>query len=166
MYEIQQELIGDDRGWFSRVFETDGGGFMEPLSIFQVNNSFSRSKGTLRGLHWQVGDAAEIKVVRCIRGAVLDIVVDVRPESPSFGAAATVELSSGTPSIAVVPRGCAHGVMSLEDESEIIYWSDRPFVPGVERGMRFDDPFASLQLPFMPTFVSDKDLAWPDFTIS
>ncbi len=94
---------------------------------------------------------------------MLDLVVDVRFDSPTFGAAATVELSSTRPGTVVVPRGCAHGVMSLEDDSEIIYWSDRPFVPGVERGMRFDDPFAKLQLPFVPEHVSDKDLAWPDF---
>jgi len=161
--KVLQATLGDERGWFSRVFEAEGDESIPVFKLAHVNNSWSKSAGTLRGLHWQVGDDAESKIVRCVRGSILDLVVDVRAESTTFGHSALIPLSADEPSIAVVPKGCAHGVLTMVDDSEIIYWADRPFAAVSERGLRFDDPFANLALPITPIFVSEKDLSWADF---
>lgn len=93
----------------------------------------------------------------------MDIVVDVRSGSPTFGESTVIQLEADIPSFVYVPKGCAHGIISLTDRAEIIYWSDQEYVPKAERGMRFDDPFAHLSLPSIPSHVSEKDLAWPRF---
>jgi dTDP-4-dehydrorhamnose 3,5-epimerase len=162
---VYQDTNGDERGWFSRLFEVFEDGLFPMNSIKHVNNSLATKAGTLRGLHWQEGIHAETKIVRCTQGSVMDIVVDVRRDSPTFGESAVIQLEANTPSFVYVPRGCAHGIISLTDRAEIIYWSDQEYVPKAERGMRFDDPFAHLSLPSIPSHVSEKDLAWPRFGI-
>lgn len=161
--QVFQATLGDSRGWFSRVLETGESETFSIEPVVAVNNSWSRDAGTLRGLHWQARPYSEGKIVRCIRGSVLDIIVDVRAESPTFGSKATFRLESHEPSFVVVPKGCAHGILTLEDDTEIIYFTDHIYVPDAERGMRFDDPFAHLVLPLRPQQVSEKDLTWPDF---
>lgn len=154
----------DDRGWFSRLLDAEDFLPEHPkFDVVNINNSFSKYKGTFRGLHWQVGEAAEAKLVRCVRGAVLDVIVDVRSQSKTYGQAALLELDADSGQLAYVPRGCAHGVLSLTDNSEIIYASDRPYIASDERGMRWNDPFPALDLPVIPAFVSEKDQCWPDY---
>lgn len=156
--------IGDERGWFRRLL--DCGDFIPERPTFEVvnvNNSFSSEMGTLRGLHWQEGKHGEAKLVRCIRGKVLDLIVDVRPGSPTFGASCTVSLDADDRHLVYVPNGCAHGILSLAPDSEIIYFVDQPYAPEAERGMRWDDPFANLDLPVLPRVVSVKDASWPIF---
>jgi dTDP-4-dehydrorhamnose 3,5-epimerase len=159
--EIQQFLHADERGWFSRVFEALPGGEFPFGPELYVNNSSSKYAGTLRGLHWQTGEHGETKVVRCVRGSVLDLIVDVRTGSPTFGKCTRILLSADRPSVAYVPRGCAHGVLSLVDDSEIIYFSDRPYAPDAERGLRYDDPLVEWSGQIRVEHISDKDNAWP-----
>lgn len=163
---ISRQALGDSRGWFSRLLDVED--FLpshRKFDIVNINNSFSKFKGTLRGLHWQIGSSAEAKLVRCIQGSVLDIIVDVRKDSPTFGSNATFVLDAASGELAYVPRGCAHGVFSLTDNAEIIYASDRPYVQSAERGMRWNDPFVNLSLPFQPSILSQKDSSWPAFSL-
>jgi dTDP-4-dehydrorhamnose 3,5-epimerase len=160
---IEQQIIEDERGWFSRVFSSESDGPFPFRFLHDVNNSFFKIAGTLRGLHWQEGPSGEAKVVRCIRGEVLDIVADVRSHSPTFGRIGQIRLSSSTPAVVYVPSGCAHGVISLVDQSEIIYWTDAPYDPGNQRGVRHDDPLFQVQLPIAVAVISDADRCWPDF---
>lgn len=160
---LTQHLIEDDRGWFSRVFERREGSTFDFGAICDVNNSFSTYAGTFRGLHWQTSPYAEAKVVRCVRGQVLDVIVDTRIGSITFGQTSLFRLSGDVPAVVYVPRGCAHGYLSLRDRSEVIYWSDALYMPEAEEGMRYDDPFIDLPLPMPVAHVSAKDMSWPDF---
>jgi dTDP-4-dehydrorhamnose 3,5-epimerase len=115
-------------------------------------------------LHWQGDPFAEIKVVRCIRGAVYDVVADVRRTSPTFGQYAGVELSAENRRWLYVPSGCAHGYLALEDESEVLYAVTAPYVAAAENGIRWNDPTFDIKWPGMDRIiVSEKDRSWPDF---
>jgi dTDP-4-dehydrorhamnose 3,5-epimerase len=161
---IRPQRFGDERGWFSRLVDTREFLPERPtFDIVNINNSYSLHRGTLRGLHWQTGEAAEAKLVRCIRGSVLDVVVDVRDGSPTFGRAVSAILESTSGLQLYVPNGCAHGVLTLVDDSEIIYAVDRAYTPSAERGMRWNDSSVRIDWPIVPAYVSDKDRAWPSF---
>jgi dTDP-4-dehydrorhamnose 3,5-epimerase len=161
---IEPDKHADARGFFARAFcarEFEGIGLEH--NFVQANNSFSVRRGTLRGLHYQLPPAAEVKLVRCIRGAFYDVVLDLRPDSPTFGKWFGAELSAENRLMMYVPQGFAHAILTLADESEALYFSSAFYAPEQERGVRWDDPRFSVQWPIEPSEISAKDAAWPDF---
>ncbi|MCD0162676.1 dTDP-4-dehydrorhamnose 3,5-epimerase [Deinococcus sp. 6YEL10] len=155
----------DERGLFARTFcaqEFEAHG-LNPLTV-QTNLSFNARAGTLRGLHYQLPPAAETKLVRCTRGAVLDVIVDLRPESPTYLQHVAVELSADNRRALFVPQRFAHGYQTLTDDAEVSYQVSEYYQPGAERGLRFDDPALGIRWPLPPGAVSVKDAAWPLLT--
>jgi dTDP-4-dehydrorhamnose 3,5-epimerase len=154
----------DDRGrfmraWCTREFEEHAIHFL-PL---QANMQFSHRRGTVRGLHLQVAPALEAKLVRCTRGAVFDVALDRRPESPSYGEWCSAELTAENGRMLYVPEGCAHGFQSLEDNSEVLYLTSAFYAPESCRGLRFDDAAFGIQWPLAVTSISEQDRNWPLF---
>jgi dTDP-4-dehydrorhamnose 3,5-epimerase len=163
-YTIELEERGDDRGFFARLFcdrEFQAAGI--PTPVVQINNAFSAKAGTLRGMHYQLPPSAEIKVVRCIRGAVFDVIVDLRPDSPTFTNWFGAELTAENRLMMFVPRGFAHGILTLTDNSEMLYLVSAFYDPKQERGVRFDDPRFGIVWPRALVEISEKDRTWPDF---
>jgi dTDP-4-dehydrorhamnose 3,5-epimerase len=161
---IDLEQRGDERGFFARVFcEKEFAAHGLPERFVQVNSSLSRATGTLRGMHYQLPPAAEVKVVRCIRGSLFDVIVDIRPDSPTFKRFFGAVLSAENRQMIVVPQGFAHGFITLEDNSEAFYFVSSAYSPENERGIRFDDPAISIEWPIHPVDVSTKDKSWPNF---
>jgi dTDP-4-dehydrorhamnose 3,5-epimerase len=163
-YLIDLEPHQDSRGFFARTWcqrEFAAQGLV--TQFVQGNLSFSRTAGTLRGMHYQVPPHAEVKLVRCTRGAIHDVIADVRPESPTYRRWAGVDLSAAGHRMLYVPTGFAHGFITLEDDSEVTYQVSAFYAPGCERGIRFDDPALAIRWPRAVTVVSDKDRAWPDY---
>lgn len=161
-FEIELEPRGDERGWFSRLFcegEFADQGLVPEVS--QINNSFSAETGTLRGMHFQRGSAAETKLVRAIKGSAFDVVIDLREESPTYGSWAGIQIFSGRRNMVYVPRGCAHGILTLEPETEVLYAVSTSYDPSSEGGVRWDDPLFEIDWPMQPSHISDKDRAWP-----
>jgi dTDP-4-dehydrorhamnose 3,5-epimerase len=156
---IEPDFKRDERGLFARVWDLDAfAAHGLSMAFVQCNNSLSHVKGTLRGLHWQREPAAEIKVVRCIRGAIYDVSADVRTHSPTLGKYAGVELTAGNRLWMYVPSGCAHGFLTLEDDSEVIYASTAPYAAYAERGIRWNDPKFAIKWPQTePVVISGKD---------
>lgn len=163
-YVIELEKRGDDRGFFARFFcinEFDRAGLRR--DVVQINNSTSRDKGTLRGMHYQLAPKAEDKIVRCIRGGLLDVIVDLRPESPTFLKHFKIELTADNRTALFVPKGFAHGFITLEDNTEAFYLVTEFYAPDRERGLRYNDPKLGIEWPMQPAVMSDKDKNWPDF---
>ncbi len=151
----------DNRGYFARLFcqrEFEAHG-LKPL-VAQANVGSSRHRGTIRGMHFQFPPAAETKYVRCVRGAVLDIIVDLRPELPTYLRHTTVELSARNQRGIYVPERFAHGYQTLEDDTDTIYMVGEFYTPGVEGGLRYDDPALGLSWPLTVEVISDKDRVW------
>ena len=166
-YVIDIRKIGDERGFFGRSWcaeEMARAGL--DAQIAQINTSLSRYKGTLRGLHFQVAPFQESKMIRCTRGAVFDVIVDLRPESATFQQWFGMELNEDNHRALYSPKGFAQGFLTLQDNSEITYFSSAPYAPGKDRGVRFDDPAFGIEWPMAPVVMSDKDRAWPDFSLS
>jgi dTDP-4-dehydrorhamnose 3,5-epimerase len=164
-YLIDPEPRSDDRGSFARAWckeEFRAAGIV--TDFVQANIARTARKGTIRGLHYQVGNDSEAKLVHCTRGAIFDVLVDVRPDSPAFGQWLGVELSSRSPAALYLPEGCAHGYQSLEGESAIFYLVTAPYAPHSERGLRYDDPALRVEWPLPASLVSNKDLSWPNFS--
>jgi dTDP-4-dehydrorhamnose 3,5-epimerase len=161
---IDLEKRGDDRGFFARAFcENEFGKHGLVGHFCQVNNSLSVQKRTLRGMHYQLAPRAETKVVRCIHGAVYDMILDLRRESPTFARSFGAELSAQNRRMMYVPKGFAHGFLTLADDTEVIYFVDEFYSPEHERGIRYNDPSFNLQWPEAPAVISDKDKGQPDF---
>lgn len=161
---IDLEKRGDDRGFFARAFCTREFAQQGLADRFvQVNNSLSGSKGTLRGMHYQLAPHAETKVVRCIGGALWDVVLDLREDSPTFGRWFGAELSATNRRMMYVPKGCAHGFITLTDDAESFYLVDEFYSPTHERGVRWNDPKFNIVWPVEPQVISDKDAGHPDF---
>lgn len=161
---IEPQLIEDERGFFSRVIcekEFVEHGF--PNKWVQQNIAFNHKKGTLRGMHYQKGAAAEIKVVRCTRGAIYDVVVDLRETSPTYKKWTGLELSAENHRMLYIPAGFAHGYITLTDKTEIAYLVSAFYTPGAEAGLRYDDPLIGINWPEMVQLVSEKDRKWPMF---
>ena len=155
---------GDDRDFFARLFCAEDFAAAGLEGRFaQVNASLSTRRHTLRGLHYQLPPAAEAKLVRCIRGSLFDVVADLRPDSPTYGRWFGAELSAENRRMLYVPRGCAHGFLTLEDETEALYLVSDAYAPQQERGLRFDDPFLAIAWPAPPAELSAKDAGWPAF---
>ena len=161
---VDLEKRGDDRGFFARAFcEREFAEHGLPPRFVQVNNSLSAQKGTLRGMHYQLAPRAETKLVRCIRGALYDVILDLRSDSPTFGQSFGAELSAENRRMMVVPKGFAHGFITLADDTEAFYFVDESYAPDLERGVRWDDPRFAISWPLDPVVLSDKDRGHRDF---
>ena len=161
---LELEPRGDARGFFARAFckrELAAHGL--DLEIAQANTSFSAQAGTLRGMHYQLPPHSETKIVRCIRGSIYDAALDLRPESPTFGKSWGQVLSAENRLALVIPKGFAHGFLTLENDSEVFYLVDEYYSPEWERGIRWDDPRFAVSWPRQPEVLSERDLAHPDF---
>lgn len=157
--------VGDSRGFFSRVFcqkEFVQHG-LDPR-VMQINNSFNKDKGTLRGLHYQLPPFQETKLVRVVRGALWDVIVDLRKDSPTFGQWDAVTLTAEKRNMIMVPRGCAHGIITLEPDTEMLYFVSEHYAPQHERGLKWDDPQFNIQWPIEPVIISEKDQKNPYFS--
>ncbi len=160
-FRVELQPHADERGFFARSFCEDE--FREaglPAHYPQANLSLSTHYGTLRGLHFRA-DGREAKYIRCVSGAALDVVADVRPDSPTFGRWASVEVSAGNRSAIFIPGGCAHGHLTLEEDTELLYLMSDPYAPEAERGVRWDDPTLAIEWPFAPRVMSERDRALP-----
>ena len=163
-YLIEIEPTADDRGFFARLFcEQEFSRAGLEAHFCQLNNSFSAKKGTLRGLHYQLAPSSEVKLVRCVAGAIYDVIVDLRPDSPTFRNWFGATLTAKNRSWLYVPRGFAHGFLTLEDDVETFYLVSAFYAPHAERGLRFNDPWLAIAWPSDPIEVSPKDNAWPLF---
>lgn len=160
VYILEPKVFGDHRGWFMESWSTQA---MEAEGLFydfvQDNHSFSAVKGTLRGIHFQRGDTAQAKLVRCVRGSVLDIAVDFRKGSPTYKKWVAVELSAENKRQLLIPRGFGHAFLTLTDNVEFLYKADNPYSPSSEGGVRWDDPALGISWGSWLTepIVSEKD---------
>jgi dTDP-4-dehydrorhamnose 3,5-epimerase len=164
VFLIEPELLADERGSFARSFCVDE--FAEAgidFEVVQANISFNRFSGTVRGMHFQSPPHAEAKVVRCTRGALYDVVVDLRPDSATCGEWFAAELNADNRSALYIPEGCAHGFQTLLDNTEVDYLMSGRYEPGAASGVRFDDPVFGIDWPLAVSSVSDRDRNWPDF---
>jgi dTDP-4-dehydrorhamnose 3,5-epimerase len=161
-YLVDLEKIEDSRGFFAYLFEAKEAQ-QRGLStkIVQIKLSYNKRKGTLRGMHLQLPPAAEVKLVRCIRGAIHDVIVDYREDSPTFLKHVSVELSAQNRRALYVPAMFAHGYQTLTDDAEVMYQVDEFYAPKCELGLRYDDPALKIQWPLPVVDISPKDAAWP-----
>lgn len=161
---IDPERQEDDRGFFARSFcaEEFARHGLDPACA-QCNISFNRRRGTLRGMHFQAPPHAEAKLVRCTRGALYDVAVDLRPDSPTRGRWFGIELTADNRRLLYVPRGFAHGFLTLADDTEVFYQMSASFVPGAGRGVRFDDPAFGILWPIPVDIISERDRTYPPF---
>lgn len=161
---IDAEPIGDERGFFARSFcarEFAAAGL--ELTVAQTNLSHNARRGTLRGMHYQAEPKPEPKLVACIRGAIFDVAIDLRAESPSFRDWVGAELTDSNGKALFVPPGCAHGFLTLADETQVSYLMGELYDPDLARGVRWDDPAFGVEWPGEPTVISDRDAGYPDF---
>jgi len=129
----------------------------------QANLSYNKTAGTLRGMHYQTSPHEEVKLVRCVRGAIYDVIVDLRSDSPTYCRWVGVELSDRNYKMLYVPKGFAHGYVALEDDADVFYLVSEFYTPGSERGVRYNDPAFGIIWPAPISVISDKDGAWPRF---
>jgi dTDP-4-dehydrorhamnose 3,5-epimerase len=159
---IDIDPLRDERGFFARTFDRDDFERRGLVTSFaQMSISHSARKGTVRGLHYQAEPAVETKVVRCIRGAMHDVIVDLRPGSPTYLRHAAVVLDAKSHRAVYIPPMCAHGFQALEDGTETEYQIDSVHVPEAARGVRHDDPTLAVTWPLRLTVISEKDRGWP-----
>ncbi len=165
MLVLEAEPHADSRGFFTRLFcRTELAGLGKEAAVDQANLSYSAGRGTLRGLHYQLGPSAETKMVSCLRGRLHDVVLDLRPVSPSFGHWAAVELSETNRRVVVVPEGCAHGFLTMEDDCLAFYLVTAAYDPLRERGVRWDDPAFGIEWPATAgVTINERDRTYPDF---
>lgn len=165
-WRVEPERIEDERGFFARVFDEDEFARRGMRTAFpQCSVSFNARAGTLRGLHYQAAPHAEAKLVRCTAGAVWDVLVDLRPESPAFRRWYAAELSAGNRRLLYVPEGVAHGFQTLVDGSEVFYQISETYHPALARGHRWDDPAFGIEWPAASVrTISERDRGYADFT--
>jgi len=163
-FVLEMELRSDDRGFFARYFcqhEFEQHG-LKPM-VAQCNCSFNHKAGTIRGMHYQLPPAAETKLVRCTRGAIYDVIADLRPGSATYLQHFGVELTEQNRKQLYVPEMFAHGYLSLTDGAEVVYQVGEFYTPGYERGIRYDDPALKINWPAPIRVISEKDSSWPKF---
>jgi len=161
-FVIEPELIRDDRGFFSYLFDArEAASHGLRVGVAQVKLSYNHRKGTLRGMHYQAPPSTEIKLIRCTRGAIWDVIVDVRPDSPTYLQSFGIDLTAENRKALYVPQMFAHGYQTLQDDTEVVYQVDEFYSPKDERGMRWDDSALSLRWPLPVEVISKKDQAWP-----
>jgi dTDP-4-dehydrorhamnose 3,5-epimerase len=161
---IQPERLGDQRGFFARTwcqreFEARG---LNPCLV-QCNISFNKSKGTLRGMHYQTAPYEEAKLIRCTKGAIYDVIIDLSPDSRTFAQYMAVELTAENRTMLYVPKGFAHGFQTLTDNSEVFYQMSEFYVPQYARGVRWNDPAFAIEWPPDERIILERDQTYPDF---
>ncbi len=164
---VELEPRNDERGSFARAFclrEMSAAGLA--MQVAQVNLSCSTRRGTLRGMHFQLPPFAEAKLVRCVRGSVYDLCLDVRADSPTFGQSWGVDLTDGNRLAVYLPKGIAHGYLTLSDNCEVLYLTDEFYSSQWERGIRWNDPRFELIWPFEPLVISERDSSHPDYEVT
>lgn len=166
-FVIEIEKRADERGFFGRAWCQQEFAEHGLVSQFvQINNSLSIKKGTLRGLHYQLPPHQEVKIMRCIRGAIYDVIVDLRPQSATYQQWFAIELSADNRKMLYVPQGFAHGFLTLEDNTEVLYPVSAFYAPGSEGGIRWNDPKFAITWPKTEQLIlSDKDKSWPDYSL-
>lgn len=165
-FVIDLQPISDERGMFARIFcarEFEAFG-LDPRLV-QANVSFNYRCGTLRGMHYQVAPCEEIKLVRCVRGAIFDVILDLRRDSPTFARWQGWELSADNHRGLYVPAGLAHGYQTLTGDTEVIYQVSEFYSSAHERGVRWNDRAFAIVWPLAPTLISEKDRNWPDYVL-
>jgi dTDP-4-dehydrorhamnose 3,5-epimerase len=163
-YLVELEPVHDERGWFARAFcaEEFAAHGLNPV-VAQCNLSRSHRAGTLRGLHWQAPPHAEAKLVRCIAGAIWDVIVDLRPGSPTRRRHLGVELAGDGRRALYVPEGFAHGFLTLADDSDVLYQMSAAYAPAAALGARWDDPAFGIDWPAEVRVISARDRGYPDY---
>ena len=161
-YIIDPEVFSDDRGWFARFYcKNEFKEIGHEKEWVQLNHSVTNKKGTIRGMHFQMEPFREIKMVKCIAGAVYDVIIDLRKDSETFLKWTGVELSAGNKRMLYIPEGFAHGFQCLQDHCELIYHHSQFYSPGSEAGIRYDDPLVKIKWPVAVTVLSSRDAAHP-----
>ncbi len=161
---IEPELIGDERGFFARSFcEKELAASGVDMRIRQTNFSLNRDAGTLRGMHYQDAPKPEQKLVRCTEGALFDVAVDLRPESPTYCRWVGTELTAENRLSMLVPAGCAHGFITLQPDTEILYLMGEFYEPELARGVRWNDPAFGIDWPMEPAVISERDGTYGDY---
>ena len=161
-FVIELDLAIDERGFFARSFsEKEFSSRGLPSRFVECNVSFNQRAGTTRGMHWQIGENAEAKLVRCTAGAIFDVIVDLRPGSETSRCIFAVELTAENRRAILVPAGFAHGFQSIEDDSEVFYQMSAVHDPEAARGFRWDDPDVNIPWPQNPSVISDRDRTLP-----
>jgi dTDP-4-dehydrorhamnose 3,5-epimerase len=166
VWVIELDLLGDERGWFARTFDEQEfrSRGMDP-SVVQCNASFNAERDTLRGMHYQAEPHGEPKLIRCVRGSIYDVAVDLRPQSPTLRSWHGVELSSDNHLALYIPAGLAHGFQTLEENCEVLYQMGASYVPEAARGVRWNDPAFAIAWP-QPRgerIIVERDASYPDF---
>ena len=164
-YTIELDKVEDSRGYFARLWcqkEFEAHGLV--ASIAQASTSFNRKAGTLRGMHYQLEPHQETKVVRCTAGAIYDVIVDLRPDSPTYREWTGVELMPSDGALLYIPAEFAHGFITLKDNTEVSYLMSEFYQPGAARGFRWNDPKFGIKWPVTVHEISDTDASWPDFS--
>ena len=161
---IAPQPIEDERGFFARAWCVDefARHGLNPR-LAQCNISYNVARGTLRGMHYQAAPHEEAKLVRCTAGAIFDVIVDLRPDSPTYLRHLGVTLTAANRQMLYVPEGFAHGFQTLEDHTEVFYQMSTSYAPGSARGLRWDDPALGIRWPEPPTAMSERDRTWPDY---
>lgn len=161
---ISVEPFVDERGFFARTF--DARHFSErglDIEVVQCSTSFNHHRGTLRGMHLQLAPHGETKLIRCTRGRIFDVLLDLRPKSSTYLKSASVELAADTPSSVYIPKGVAHGFLTLEANSEVAYQISTPYDRASAAGVRWNDPTFAIDWPLQPMMISERDHNFPDF---
>lgn len=165
-YLVQPELLIDERGFFARSWcAREFGAHGLDTRIVQCNISYNEHHGTLRGMHYQAKPYAEDKLVRCTRGAIYDVIIDLRIESESFGKHFGITLSAENKSMLQIPKGFVHGFLTLEDNTEVFYQISEYYTPEWARGIRWNDPSFGIEWPEEVRIISDRDRSYPDFNL-
>jgi len=164
-YVIEIKKLEDARGFFSRVWcknEFEAHGLIP--DIVQINTSLSKKKGTLRGMHYQVEPNQESKIIRCTKGSIYDVIIDLRPKSPTYKKWLGIELTAENYKMLYVPEDFAHGFQTLEDDTEVVYQVSQFYSPQSEQGVRYNDPAFGIRWPIDVQVITDKDKNWADYT--
>jgi dTDP-4-dehydrorhamnose 3,5-epimerase len=164
LFVVEITQLGDTRGFFARTYDDEAFRAAGLVTDWpQHSISYNLKRGTLRGMHYQAEPKPETKLVRCTRGAVFDVVVDIRPDSPTFRQWFGVELSADKRNALYIPAGFAHGFLTRQDDCELLYQIGERYEPSFARGVRWDDPAFAIAWPFAPEVISDRDATYPDF---
>jgi dTDP-4-dehydrorhamnose 3,5-epimerase len=162
---VSATVNADERGLFARTYDAASFAAAGLPTIWpQCNTSWNARKGTLRGLHYQAEPRPDPKLVRCTRGRIFDVAVDLRKNSTSFRRWTGIELSAHNREALAIPAGCAHGFLTLEDDCEVFYMMGEVYMPELARGVRWNDPAFAIKWPGPPTAISERDASWPDFS--
>ncbi|NOR64596.1 MAG: dTDP-4-dehydrorhamnose 3,5-epimerase [Candidatus Scalindua sp.] len=164
LYVVELNKLGDERGFFARAWcEKEFAGKNLTSRMVQANTSYSKNKGTLRGLHYQVSPHEEAKLMRCIKGAIFDVAVDLRPDSGTYKKWFGIELTESNRRMLFIPEGFAHGYQTLVEDTEVFYMSSAFYASEAERGLRWNDPAIAIKWPITENLnITDKDRSWVD----